>query len=367
MTYQNPQFERYDINHLPDNEKLNHIVYLLSQKNLQDAKDTTEYLSGQRYKLHDSFEQMCETFTAALSVHEAEQKKSEIRSALPFNELGQKIKDAIFKEKVNERILEIAKDKMPDGVSTKTMSCDFSMNESMTGWGSSQKFFDIINKFIEPLTDKYGQEKISTYYFNHSETQQPTLKIHFDSAIQNDVEEALLRAGSETISSFREYLKENSGTIPESRQAWREDGNIFQLQCKDDTNYFHRISNIDAGTNADSVKMYYFNGELDPSRKSIVPFHELNPHYVLSSNHPNKKEVDRFYMHGMQGQMFDLDYKCESAAFFMLESATQSDMLNTYSEITKRASSLITRLDKKVTKQLATEATLDHPVWFAPR
>ena len=72
-------------------------------------------------------------------------------------------------------------------------------------------------------------------------------------------------------------------------------------------------------------------------------------------------------MHGMQGQMFDLDYKCESAAFFMLESVTQSDMLSTYSEIAKRASSLITRLDKKFTKQLATEASLEHQFSFAPR
>lgn len=367
MTYQNPQFERYDINNLPDNEKLNHIVYLLSEKNLQEVRDTYEYLSGQRQKLHETFSQMCETFTAVLSINSAAQKKTEIKKTVPFNEIEQKLLDTLRRVKVNERILEIAKNKMPMGISTKTLSCDFSMNESMTGWGSSQSFFNIINKYIKPLTEKYGQEKISTHHFSHSQTQQPTLKIHFDSVIQNDVEEALLKAGNETISSFREYLKENSSTIPESRQAWRDDGNIFQLQCKDDTNFFHRISNIDAGTDVDSVKLHYFNGEPEQSRKCIVPFHELNPHYVLSSNHPNKKEVDRFYMHGMHGQMFGLDYKSESAAFFMLESVTQSDMLNTYSEIAKRATNLITRLDKKVTKQLATEAALEHQVSFAPR
>lgn len=359
VLFQNPQFDRYDIHSETDDVKFKHLVYLQSLQNMKNVRGTVDFLTTERQKMHQSFNQLCDTFTTTSSRQEAEKIKAELSKNIPFEEMDNKLRAALDQEKIDERVLNIAKSKMPDGTSTKTLSCDFSMDETKTGWGNSSKFFEIIRKHIEPIVEKHGQEKITFTEFNHWDTSQPMLKVHFDSVIQSEVERAFIRAGNETVVSLRDHVSENECTIAESRQAWRQDGQIFHLNCRDNTNYFHRISNTEAGNTPEQVKQHHFKDDIEPNRNSVVPFNELGPHYVLSNEHPNKQEVDNFYMHGMQGRMFDLDYECDSAAFLMLENITRSDMQSTNPDLAKRANKVIEQLEKKVSREFNREREMD--------
>ena len=345
MKYTNPQIERYAVHNLSPQDRLKFIVQSIAITNLKSVRETIDYLGTKKSEINHHFDELLDKFLH-FDREQAPQKIEEMKALSPLSNIDEKLLVALDNEKVCSHVLAKAKSKMPEGTSTKTLSCNITLDELKTNWGSSKKLFIIVDAHINLLKHKHGENKISTSTSRDDMKKAPVCTIHFDEAIIEDVEEALFNICQDTMNNFRNYVRTSTDiSMTESKAAFSND-TVFKLLDKDGENMFGKLGNDElAGKSIHEIKASMYADKLVPQRERLIDFLELLPHYVPSEQHPIKDEIDAYYKDYYGGTIEGVYYEAESAAFTILEPVTKDELETIYEHEYRKAQSIINKLE----------------------